>query len=756
MSSGSDGSALVPLRRGGVRHAGLVPFGLGKQKPHHFVEMVKVAWRNRRHLAYAWKVLTRGVCDGCALGTTGLRDWTMEGVHLCAVRLNLLRLNTMGKFPAARLGDAAALAALDGQQLRELGRIPTPLRRRRGETGFTPVSWDEALAELGGRLRAVDPDRFATFMTARGITNEVYYAVQKVARFLGSPHIDNAARLCHAPSTAAMKRVLGLSASTCSYRDWYGTDVIVFFGSNPANDQPVALKYLHEAKKRGTRVLVVNTVREPGMERYWIPSTPSSALFGTVIADDFFHVGTGGDLAFLHAVQRMLIDGDAIDEAFIDAHTEGFAAYRDGLRTRDLDQLIARSGASRADVERFTAELARASTGVFVWSMGLTQHEHGSDTVAALCCLGLSKGFVGRERCGLMPIRGHSGVQGGAEMGAYANVFPGGQPIDEENAATLARSWGFAPPARVGRSTTEMVAAAGRGELDVFYMIGGNLRDTLPDPRAVEAALARVPVRIHQDLAFTHPMLIDPADVVYVLPARTRYEHRGGVTETTTERRVVFSPYIPGHELGDAQDGAEDGPREEWWIARELARAAHPARAAILGLQDAAAIRREIAALIPSYRGIEALEKAGDAFQWGGPRLCEGGVFPRPGGRARFELTTPPARKLGPDQFLLSTRRGKQFNSMIQAQIDGLTGAARDHVLMNPADLARLALVQDQRVRLVSAHGSFLGRARGAAITPGNLQMHWPEANVLIAARPVDAAALVPDYNAVVKVEVVR
>src|SRR5262249_47587168 len=148
------------------------------------------------------------------------------------------------------------------------------------EPGFSRVSWDEALGELGARLAATDPARFATYMTSRGIANEVYYAAQKAVRFLGSPHIDNAARLCHSPSTVAMKRCLGVAASTCSYRDWYGTDLIVFFGSNPANAQPVAMKYLEEAKRRGARVLVVNPLDEPGMARYWVPSSAASALFG--------------------------------------------------------------------------------------------------------------------------------------------------------------------------------------------------------------------------------------------------------------------------------------------------------------------------------------------------------------------------------------------------------------------------------------------------------------------------------------------
>src|SRR5690606_38087445 len=142
-------------------------------------------------------------------------DWTIEGTHLCLVRLNLLELNTMDAFDPAIARDVSAVPR-KARDLRALGRIPVPLRRRKGEPGFSPVSWDEAIRELGARLREADPDRIACFMTSRGITNEVYYATQKAFRLLGSPHIDNAARLCHSPSTAAMKAELGVGASTCS------------------------------------------------------------------------------------------------------------------------------------------------------------------------------------------------------------------------------------------------------------------------------------------------------------------------------------------------------------------------------------------------------------------------------------------------------------------------------------------------------------------------------------------------------------
>src|SRR5436190_11439211 len=140
-----------------------IPFGLGETKPHHYLDMVRVAWENRDNLAYAWRVLSRGVCDGCALGTSGLRDWTIEGIHLCMVRLELLRLNTMSAADTSPFTDAAALRGRSSRELRDMGRLAHPMRRRRGEPGFSPVGWDELLAEAGARWRRLDPRRTAMF-----------------------------------------------------------------------------------------------------------------------------------------------------------------------------------------------------------------------------------------------------------------------------------------------------------------------------------------------------------------------------------------------------------------------------------------------------------------------------------------------------------------------------------------------------------------------------------------------------------------
>jgi molybdopterin-dependent oxidoreductase alpha subunit len=726
----------------------LVPFGIGQTKPRHFTDMARVAWANRDNLGYAWKVLSRGVCDGCALGVAGFHDWTIKGTHLCMTRLNLLRLNTMPALDPAVLRDVSSLRGKSNHELRELGRLPYPMLRRRGEAGFTRIAWDDAIGRVATRIRAAaHPDRFALYLTSRGVTNETYYVAQKVARFLGTNNVDNAARLCHSPSTGAMKGTIGYAASTCSYKDWYGTDLLVFFGSNPANDQPVSMKYIDAAKRLGTKVVLVNPYREPGMTRYWVPSNVRSAVFGTEIADHWFPVAQAGDVALIYGVLKILFENNWHDDQFVANHTVGFDELKQAAAAIEWDVIEKQSGLPRVEILRFAKLIRDAKTAVLVWSMGITQHAFGGDAVQMILNLGLTKGFVGRARCGLMPIRGHSGVQGGAEMGAYATALPGGKPITPENAAELSAQYLFDVPSAPGMPAVAMVEAAHRGELDVFYCLGGNFLRTLPDPDYVAAAMARVPLRVHQDIILTDQMLIDPegaGEEVLLLPAKTRYEQDGGGTETTTERRVCLSPQIP-RDVGEA--------RTEWRILRDIAVAARPDRAGLLGCETGQAIRDEIARVIPFYDGIQHLRDTGDAFQYGGPRLCEGWRFNTPDGRAHFRAPPLPPVRRERGVFQVTTRRGKQFNTLIYAEVDPLTGAARDAIFMNVDDAAELHVVDGDRVTLVSDVGRYQGRAFLAPIARGNLQVHWPEGNVLIPRGVCDSVGGVPDYNAYVRVE---
>jgi molybdopterin-dependent oxidoreductase alpha subunit len=721
-----------------------MPFGLGQTKPKHFRDMLKIVWKNRDNLPYAWKVINRGVCDGCALGVAGLHDWTIKGVHLCMTRLNLLRLNTMPALDVKLLEDISQLEKLDNAQLRELGRLPYPMLREKDAKGFKRITWDEAYARIAKKIKATNPKRWAMFVTSRGVTNEVYYMAQKVSRFLGTNNVDNAARLCHAPSGAAMKMTLGYAATTCSYKDWYGTDLIVFFGANPANDQPVTTKYLHEAKQLGTKVVMVNPYLEPGMRRYWVPSTMSSALFGTDIADYWFPVSQGGDIAFIYGVLKVIFANGWQDENFVKNFSTGFEELKKQTEAMDWAALEAQAGLDRAAMEEFAELIHRAKNAVLVWSMGITQHAFGGDAVQMILNLGLTKGFVGRDKCGLMPIRGHSSVQGGAEMGAYATGFPAGKPVNAENAKWLSEEYEFAVPDWVGLTAPEMVESCARGELDLLYCLGGNFLRTLPDPKYVQSALANVPMRVHQDIILTDQMFIAAKEEVIVLPAKTRYEQDDGGTETITERRIVFSPEIP-RQVGEA--------KAEWKILRELAIAVRPEKANLLGCESGGAMREEIARVVPFYDGFQKLSKTGDAFQYGGPHLCADWKFNTPDGKAHFRPVPLPDLRRGQDEFEVSSRRGKQFNTLVYAEVDPINGAPREAVLMNPDDASRLHLKQDDRIALTNAYGRYEGTVFLAPIARGNLQVHWPEGNQIIRRGVTDPAGGVPDYNAQVKLE---
>jgi predicted molibdopterin-dependent oxidoreductase YjgC len=202
---------------------------------------------------------------------------------------------------------------------------------------------------------------------------------------------------------------------------------------------------------------------------------------------------------------------------------------------------------------------------------------------------------------------------------------------------------------------------------------------------------------------------------------------------------------VPGPRIGSA--------KPEWEVFGEVAARVAPERAAGVRFASSQAIRDEIARAVPLYAGIERLSRQGDQIQWGGPRLFADGVFNTPDGKARFTAVTPPRRRAPEGSFYVSTRRGKQFNSMVHHEEDPLTGARREDVLISAADASRLGLRDGDGVRLTSRSGSLAGRARVAEMKPGNLEVHWPEGNVLLCREEIDIASHEPDYNAVVTVE---
>jgi molybdopterin-dependent oxidoreductase alpha subunit len=723
----------------------LIPYGANQAHPNAYKDILRCLVQNRDNLRYGWRILRDGCCDGCSLGTTGLHDWTMKGVHLCNVRLELLRLNTMPSIDYHLLEDVRPLQDKSEKELRSLGRLSVPMIRRKGDSGFRRISWDEVTTFLATELRRIDPTRIAWYMTSRGLTNEAYYAHQKVARFIGTNHVDTSARICHAPSTAGLSSTVGCAATTCSYSDWVGADLIVLIGTNLANNQPVATKYLHYAKKAGTKIFLVNPYFEPGLERYWVPSVVESALFGTKLVDDFFQIHAGGDIPFLYGVLKHVIENGWVDREFIQRRTVGWDEVESTTRSFSWETLEHGAGVTRADMYRFAEAFGKARHAIVTWSMGITQHVCGSDNVRAIVNLQLARGNVGRPHTGLMPIRGHSGVQGGAEMGGMPSAYVMGSPVSQENARKFSSPelWGFEPPAWKGLDAAHMVMAAERGQIDALWQTGGNFMQTLPEPELVKRALGRVKLRVHQDIVANLTMFVDPKETVVILPSRTRYEQRGGGTETSTERRIIYSPEIPGPRPAEARD--------EWEIPVLVARKLDPGRApTIFPWQDTGDIRAEIDRVCPTYRGIAGLRKKGDNFQYGGRRLLTE-KFLTPDGKGHFTAVALPDERIPEGCFLLTTRRGKQFNSIVLDQNDPLTGARREDIIMSSEDAERLGLRDGDSIVLRNELGELHGRAKIDRIKPGCLQAHWPEANVIIRSGRLDPSG-VPDYNAIVEI----
>jgi molybdopterin-dependent oxidoreductase alpha subunit len=735
-----------------------IPFGLGKIKPKHIRDTMKVAMENKDNLGYATKILTDGVCDGCALGVSGLHDQTLTGPHICTTRLNVLRLNTMPAIkPEILHMDIDELRKYDSTELRQLGRIPFPMIRRKGERTFTRITWDEAMDVIAEKMKKLDPKQYAFYLTSRGITNESYYVAGKVARFLGTNHIDNASRICHSPSKTALKRSIGVGASTCNYLDWIGTDVLLFWGSVASNSSPVSTKYMLEAKKKGTKIIVINPYREPAMDQYWIPSNPESALFGTKVADDFYQVNIGGDIAFMHGIMKHWFDmekvkrGSAINHSFVLAHVNGYEELKHTVRKQSWDHIVESSGVTKERIIELAEILAKAQNAVFAWAMGLTMHSFATDNISQVANLALLRGFLGKKHSGLMPFRGHSSVQGSGEMGADPFVLPGGD-FYGENINRIEKIWGFNLPDWQGDIvgvTLENIVLPENHERKVklYYLSGGNFLETMPDPEFIRKALSELEIRVHQDIILNTSTLVDAKEAVIVLPAKTRYEQEGGGTSTSTERMVYFSPEIEGN-----RNRVEEA-RAEWKIYIDLAKRVKPDTAHLIDFKNAQEVREEIALANPNYDGIQHLKNKGDVFQWGGAWLCEDGICPTPDGKGNLIPVKIPGMNKRAGQFLLTTRRGKQFNSMVFDEIDPLNGAGRYDVLIHREDAKEHSIADGEGVVVYNGFGVFQGRAKYAEISRGNLGVYFPEGNFLLPKGRYEKYAGIPDYNIAVSLE---
>jgi formate dehydrogenase alpha subunit len=605
-------------------------------------------------------------------------------------------------------------------------RLTSPLIKKDG--GFVEVSWDEALEFVAKRLSEYKGDQFALIASAK-CTNEENYLAQKFARaVMGTNNVDHCARLCHAPTVMGLIQAIGRGAMCNPISDIKGTSCIFAIGTNTTETHPIIGLAMKEAVKNGTKLIVAN------------PQRIDLCRFATV----FLQHRCGTDVALVMGMCRVIVDEGLEDSSFIMERCEGFENFRKSLADFDLDTVERITGVSREKIREAARIFATCKPQATFWSMGITQHSHGTDNVLALANLVLLTGAIGKPSTGVNPLRGQNNVQGACDMGTLTTVYPGYQKVaDEKVREKFEKAWGIKLSPNPGITMSEVWAAVSSGKIKALYIIGAEPMLGVADRGQVERGLMDAEFVVVQDIFLNETAKL--ADVV--LPASCFAEKEG--TFTNTERRVQRI-----HKAVEPPGQA----REDWWIICELAK-----RMGVGGFEFSSAeeIMGEIASLTPIYGGISWKRLEMESLQWpcpdkehpGTPILhCE--RFNTPNGKGRFTALQykPPAEL--PDEeypFTLTTQRLLgHFHGVISRRVSGLNLIRGEELVeVNPEDASRLNIRDGEEVLVVSRRGEIKARVKITDDTPpGALSMdfHFAEAPTNIITNPaLDPLAKTPE-----------
>jgi molybdopterin-dependent oxidoreductase alpha subunit len=530
---------------------------------------------------------------------------------------------------------------------------------------------------------------------------------------------------------------LGTSTATVQLEDVENCDLYVLIGGNPASNHPRLLRSLMNVRRRGGEVIVVNPAKELGLVNFRVPSDPWSLFFGSRIASLYVQPHIGGDLALLTGVAKIVVERGGVAREFIDAHTTGSEDFVQSVASADWDQIEATSGVSRADIARVADMYMTAKNVVFGWTMGITHHLHGVENVQMIANLALLRGMIGRPNSGLMPIRGHSNVQGVGSVG----VTP---QLKQEILARFEQRLGVQVTRSPGLDTMACMDAAERGDIQTGICLGGNLFGSNPDANFATRALSRLNFIAYLSTTLNTGHAWGTAKETLILPVLPRDEEPQPTTQESMFSYVRFS------EGGAAR---YPGPRSEVSVLAEIGRRvlgdAGPVR--WTDLESHERVRKLIAELIPGFEPLAEIDRTRKEFHIGG-RYLNAAKFPTSSGKARFHAITVPVLSEKSDRQLrlMTVRSEGQFNTVVYEEEDIYRAQERrDVILLNPDDIRRLQLVTDQRVTVRSAVGEMPRQiVRPFDVRAGNALMYYPEANVLVP-RDVDPQSKTPAFKSV-------
>jgi molybdopterin-dependent oxidoreductase alpha subunit len=705
-----------------------------------------------------WKAMrSKNVCKTCALGMGGQQGGMVnEAGHfpeVCKKSLQAMVADMQGAIHADFFStySVAQLQQFTPRELEACGRLTQPLLFTRGENYYQPISWEAALGKIAAKLRGTPADETFWYVSGRS-SNEAGFLLQLFARLYGTNNVNNCSYYCHQASGVGLTSVLGSGAGTVQLQDIEDADLVFLIGGNPASNHPRLMTSLKNIRRRGGQIIVVNPVKETGLVNFRVPSDVRSLLFGTEIASLYLQPHIGGDLALMYGVAKRIVEIGAQDQSFLNEHCSGWLELSESLKNLSWEEIEAKSGVSRAEIEDAAQRYADAKNVIFAWTMGITHHLHGVENVQAIANLALLRGMVGKPCSGLLPIRGHSNVQGMGTVG----VTP---KLKEAIFERLQSHFQIKLPTTPGLDTMACIEAAAAGRLKFGFCLGGNLYGSNPDAAFAGGALGKLETLVYLSTTLNTGHAHGLAHETIILPVLARDEEPQPTTQES-----MFS-YV---RLSDGGPRRHEGPRSEIQVIAEIGQRVLGSKSPVdwHSMQQSGRIREAISRIVPGLEPIGEIDRTRQEFSIPGrsfrePRFATADGKARLFVRALPELTGSNGSRLPglgagakPVDLnsclrLMTVRSEGQFNTVVYEDYDLYRGVdRRDVILVHPDDIRRLDFEPNQRVCVRSETGALNNIILWPFpdIRPGNVLMYYPEANALVP-RDVDPQSKTPAFK---------
>jgi len=694
----------------------------------------------RMGVGKAAKALTaKNTCKACAYGmggqNGGMTNELGEFPSVCNKSVQAQSTDIQPAIPREVFAHPISdLQELTGREMEQLGRLGNPIRKAAGSDRFIEIGWKEAISRTAEALRATQPNRSFFYSSGRS-SNEAGFIFQLLARAYGTNNVNNCSYYCHQATSEGLASTIGKGTASVELADLNGADLIFVIGANPSSNHPRFIHMLKHCRDRGGQVVVINPAKEPGLVKFAVPKSPSSMLKGgTEIASDYLQPKIGSDIALMKGIAKAVVEMGAEDRAYMAEYCQNSAEYLQNLAEITWKDITFSCGISRADIERVAKTYAQSQNAVFAWGMGMTHHLHGVENVEEIANLAMLRGMVGKRFSGLLPLRGHSNVQGIGTIG----VKP---VLATEVLEKMEQAFGITLPRDKGFDTMAGMQAASRGEVDAAVIMGGNLYGATPNTEFAEQALAAIGFKVFLTTTLNRGHVHGLGDgEILILPVTARDEEW---QPTTQESMFNFV------RLSDGGIRRRENLRPESHILCDIALQLLPnSPIDFEEFKKHSLIRDAIARIVPGLEQLADIDVAKKEFHIKG-RLMHTPEFGTVDGKGHFRITKIPQQNEGVKLNLATVRSEGQFNTIIYEERDSYrNGAGRDAVFLNREDIASFGVEEGQSIVIASENGRMTVKVMAFDLPRGSAMAYYPEANVL-AGLAVDPRSKTPAFKSI-------